>query len=590
MRQDELESLLGDLWPLVGPYANEVVGGHWPQADEDACFDRSGALAAAAKALAGVARDGDVTHAAVTACMDGAAAENFTAHWTRFTTRDPQLIPAASAACERAAGRLHRYGADVEYAKYLMAGVLAALAHRIARLRAMGPASFGGTLGLIPEACTAGRITVQRLAATLVTLQADDARPAAWDGAGTVHSLAAAGEHAGEPLDDALAAGYVPPRTYGPDVAGHPFGDAYAGPAGLAVNARTPDFHHLGGIDWHAGTPARPHGTAGHAAGATPPPHAPAPHAPPATGADVVSSPGDGGQEGTRINDLLNGAPGDRTALASASGPDPSGSGSSEPGGDGHDHGDDTGAQATASPPPSSPLMPMFMPVMPMMPSAPAAGGSPKPTLKFGRGTRTARGSGSDAGRAAASTAGQNGTGGRTGVRGATAGRGTARKRATGRKSTAHRGAATKGAGKSATRRSATGKGTAGEGPGTGAARHGTTGRGTAGREVPHRDAVGGNGGTAGREPAAADSDARGSDTTGRTGGGTHATDRAGQSIGPHSRNTGRAGQDVGPAGQDAGLAGRGGGPGAGSAVRNAAPDAGDGARRTERRPPERDG
>ncbi len=168
MKIEDAGDLLGELWAFVSPHIGWVVGMDWPEADEDVIFGKTEAFIVAAKAIHAVAGDGNATHAAVRACMDGVAATSFGDYWKQFTDAGPELLPTLGRALDDAAKMLHGYGLDVEYTKYMIIGSLILLAYQIAYFIALAYPSFGASLGLIPEACAITQMTIRGFAITLL--------------------------------------------------------------------------------------------------------------------------------------------------------------------------------------------------------------------------------------------------------------------------------------------------------------------------------------------------------------------------------------------------------------------------------------
>src|SRR5206468_3970451 len=137
-RPETVDQALENLVPdLVKPYVGWVVGMDWPQADEDAIFEKCEAHTAAGKGIEKVAASADITFEAVKSCVDGVAAESFATYWARFTRTDPRFLPTLTKACNEAADALRGYGLDVEYTKYMILFSLILLAFQIAYFIAM---------------------------------------------------------------------------------------------------------------------------------------------------------------------------------------------------------------------------------------------------------------------------------------------------------------------------------------------------------------------------------------------------------------------------------------------------------------------
>src|SRR3954469_20998792 len=164
-----VDQALEDLVPgIVKPYVGWIVGMDWPEADEDAIFKKVEAFTNAGKGTDGVGTSGDITLAAVKACMDGVAADSFGKYWDQFTKADPQFLPNLTKACNEAAKQLESYGLDVEYTKYMILFSLVLLAFQIAYFIAMAAPRFCASLSLIPGACAITQMGVRQLAITLL--------------------------------------------------------------------------------------------------------------------------------------------------------------------------------------------------------------------------------------------------------------------------------------------------------------------------------------------------------------------------------------------------------------------------------------
>jgi hypothetical protein len=164
-----VDQALEDLVPgIVKPYVGWIVGMDWPDADEDTIFKKVEAFTSAGEGTDGVGTSGDITFAAVKACMDGVAADSFGKYWDQFTKAEPQFLPNLTKACNEAAKQLENYGLDVEYTKYMILFSLILLAFQIAYFIAMAAPSFGASLSLIPGACAITQMGVRQLAITLL--------------------------------------------------------------------------------------------------------------------------------------------------------------------------------------------------------------------------------------------------------------------------------------------------------------------------------------------------------------------------------------------------------------------------------------
>jgi hypothetical protein len=138
-----------------------VVGGDWPEADEDALRRLAQAWEQAATAIGEVAGDGNTAAQAARSAIQGEAADAFAEHWDRFVAGDEQFLVTLQQACEQLGQGCDETALNIEYTKLSIIAALLILAAQIAAMVAAAFATLGASTAGIPIAQAATRITVQ---------------------------------------------------------------------------------------------------------------------------------------------------------------------------------------------------------------------------------------------------------------------------------------------------------------------------------------------------------------------------------------------------------------------------------------------